>query len=435
MDIRCRTEEGHRVPSTVFLDPWLFPLGTSLAGLTDDLLSRMEIHRTDRTRRARKDAIERKRTCIGNILANLAGMALGPIPDAGRMIAVPTGKTKATRYDREDYPQRILAETLIALEGEGILERHAYIYKQKATTIAPTKEFSTLLAQRKVHMKDIGRQSGGETIWLNARTGEAVLGNEPPAKTLINYADTDESKCLSMEMSKINEMLNGAAIKYAGQSVLPISLVRSFLLRSPNEQIAFNLNGRLWKGFWQNVSSNQRHLITIGGEDIVDLDFSAMFPSMIYLMVTGKLPSDDPYDIPGLEVHRAGAKMGLMSLLSRTGPMKNLAPKLKVLLPEGWTARRLNDVMNARHPALSPFFGKDTGVSLMNTESRILMKLLLDLEGRGIPSLPMHDGIIVKFSDKQAAIEAMLRASKAVLGVALPIKEKPILRSLSSIAA
>ena len=160
----------------------------------------------------------------------------------------------------------------------------------------------------------------------------------------------------------------------------------------------------------------------------MDLDFTAMFATLAYLRATGSLPDGDPYAIRGLEEHRDGAKMALLSLLSRSGPMKALAPELKSALPEGWTARRLVEAVTRCHPAIVHLFGTDVGVELMHQESSVLMAVLLDLANRGIPAMGMHDGFQTRQSDRETAIHVMQSVSARLLGVALPVKEKPIWR-------
>jgi hypothetical protein len=247
-------------------------------------------------------------------------------------------------------------------------------------------------------------------------------------KRLVLYSDTEETIRLRAEVDRIAEVLNSAGIAYAGELVGPIALRRTYLLRSPHDLPRFNLSGRLWGGLWQTTRKSDRHLITIGGEDVADLDFSSMFAVLAYLRVTGRLPEGDPYAIPGLEEHRDGAKMALLSLLSRTGPMKALSPELKAILPEGWTARHLVEIMSRHHRDIAHIFGTDAGVELMHTESNILMAILLELADRNIPALPMHDGINVKISDRGTALDVMQSVSENLLGVALPVNEKPIWR-------
>ncbi len=434
--VRLKGGEDREVESTsVFLDAWLTAEGDALRSVAEHLFVAIQPAPKGRVRSPRRDGMERKRFVVQNIAANLAHLALSPSHVPGNVLAISTAKTKPTRYERTDYPRRILGKTLRELEAAGFLIRHAYRFKQTTTTVEPTVKFRGLLGRFGVRLADIGRDAGGETILLRARQPQEGREddhhrrrNRPPPKRLIQYADTEETMRLRAEVEVVDEMLNAAEIAYDGEPVGPIRLYRSFLLRSPEAPIAFNLLGRLWGGFWQTLDSKLRHRITIGGEDIADLDFYSMHPSMAYLKATGRLPDGDPYDIPGLEKHRDGAKQAVAALLSRAGPMRLLVPKLKAKLPEGWTAKRLVQAAGSRHPVIAHLFGSDCGVELMALESRILMAVLLDLAARGIPSLPLHDGIQTRVSDKEQALEAMRTASEQILGVALAVGEKPIWR-------
>lgn len=426
---------------SIFLDPWLYAKGQSLADLVSDLMPLTAPHHQGRIRAERRDAIRNRHTVVSNIAANLALFALGPSREPGDLLAVSTAKTKPTRYDRQDYPQRILAQTIEALERAGLVIRHPWVFKQKCTTVEPTARLIDMLNLYGVRLRDIGRDAGGETIWLRARDDEERTQGEnrrryngPPRKILVHYADTEETIRLRAEVERINEVLNAAGIAYAGESIAPVALRRMFLLRSDRDPHAFNIGGRLWGGFWQRTKKDKRHLITIGGEDIADLDYSGMFAALAYLKATGRLPSGDPYAVPGLEDHRDGAKLALISLLSRIGGMERLTSKHRSLLPPDWTAWMVEGALTDYHQPIAHLFGKDIGIELMHTESRILMAVLLDLADRGIPALPMHDGINVRVSDWGAAMQAMRTVSERLLGVSLPVVEKTIWRP-SGIAA
>jgi len=198
-------------------------------------------------------------------------------------------------------------------------------------------------------------------------------------------------------------------------------------LRHPGDPAAFNLGGRLFGGFWESLPRGERHSLRINGERVADLDYSGMFPRLAYLAAGAPMlpPDADPYAIPGLEGHRDGAKKALNALLSRTGPMRNLKGDLKAMLPAGMTAAKLTAAVNAHHPALEPLFGTDLGIDLMYTESRILVAALLRLiREHDIPTLPMHDGIMVPQSSKDTAAAIMREEARRITGVDLPVAEK-----------
>lgn len=414
--------------TSVFIDPWLTCQGDALKTLTDTIMSRLSAAapRSPGTRTARSDALARKKLAVSTLLANLAAIACSPHAPPSTRLGVSTAKTKATRYDRLGFPRYLLAETIAALETIGVLKRHPYVFKSLATTVEPTAEFRSSLERHGVRLRDIGREPGGEAIWLNARTGEAPFGNSPLPKMLVPYRDTEETMRLRSEVQRLNGFLNTSAMTFDGEPQLPVALRRTFLLRSPQDTPAFNLSGRLVGGWWQNLKSSERHRIAIAGEDICDLDFVSCFSVLAYLRATGSIPNSDAYDVPGLEGHRDGAKTAMLSLLGRSTEMRRLAPELKALLPDGWTAKRLCEAMARRHPALVPLFGRDVGVDLMFQESQLLVAVLLELEKRSIAAMPMHDGLQVRVSDREETMAVMHEVSVRQLGVALPIKEKPI---------
>ncbi|QND28062.1 hypothetical protein HB773_04610 [Sinorhizobium meliloti] len=429
-------EDPQAIPPTIFLDPWLTTEGDAAKSLSEDIVEKVERGiSTAMTRKARHHAIARRRLVVENITANIVTLALSPHLDPGNHLAIATAKTRPMRYDREDYPRRLLAAVLEALEDQGLLIRHPYVFKERNTTVELTGDLLSSIRRHEVRLADIGRVPGAETIWLNARTGETPFGNQPPPKCLIHYTDTPETVMLRTEMQRINAYLDKSDFRYDGEPQPPVSLRRMFLLKSTEEAPAFNLSGRLFGGWWQDLKSDRRHLITIGGEPIADLDYSSCFANLAYVRSTGSLFQGDPYAIPGLEDHRDAAKLATLSLLSRSHDMRRLSPELKEALPEGWTAKRLVESFANRHPALAESFGRDIGVELMATESRIMVALLLRLETLGIAAMGLHDGIQVAASDRGKAAEAMEEVSERLLGVALPVKEKLIKRPSALLAA
>lgn len=110
--------------------------------------------------------------------------------------------------------------------------------------------------------------------------------------------------------------------------------------------------------------------------------------------------------------------------MSYGSDMKSLPHRLKTQLPDGWTARRLVAAMADRHPHLAPLFGKDVGLELMFTESRILLAAMSRLLDQGVAALPMHDGMMVARGSSDAARKAMEEASMQELGSTLPVAVK-----------
>ncbi|WP_141683935.1 hypothetical protein [Rhizobium sp. AC44/96] len=257
------------------------------------------------------------------------------------------------------------------------------------------------------------RLDGGETILLRSKE------SEDGTTALLEYQDSRTTIAMRRDLEVINRTINSADIRHAGKPIGPTHLVRMF-------QGDFQHHGRLYRGVWQSLPKRDRHLLSINGEAVADLDFSAMFLQLAYLKQGVEMPSGDPYAIPCLAGCRGAVKKLISSLLARKGAALRLPPGLKEELPEGWTMKRFEQAARSKHPAIAGLFGKGLSLRFMLIESRIMVAVLLGLAARGITGLPMHDGLMVAASHKKTAIEVMQQASFDVVGKALPISEKTI---------
>lgn len=412
--------EGTVPPPTPTLmhDPWLTVSESSpLADLAASLHAKLEAASSrNPNRKPRADAAERRLAIVQNLVSNLALVALRHRP--GARLAVQADKRAATRYDRKDLPRGPLIDTLKSLAGDGLAVYRPAVFKHLRTTVEPTARLRSRLTQAGASLADFGRAPGGETVIL-----KAVVGRNRP-KPLVDYPDTGETLRLRTEMKTINDALAGADIRLCGERQPPDQLVRVFLVDGAEAPATFDGHGRLFGGFWQSLPRARRAGLTIGGERLVELDYRAMYVHLAYAHVGATLPAGDPYAVAGLEGHRDAVKKAVASLFFRDGTLRRLSGELRELLPAGWTAKRLSEAVAAKHPAIAHLLGTNIGPSLANTESNILVAVLLRLIGGGVVALPIHDCALVAESAKAAAMAAMREESKRLVGVALPVEEK-----------
>ncbi|TGT57716.1 hypothetical protein EN813_037475 [Mesorhizobium sp. M00.F.Ca.ET.170.01.1.1] len=367
-------------------------------------------------RKPRADAAERRLAIVQNLVANLALVALRHPP--GTRLAVQADKKAATRYDRKDLPRGPLIDTLKSLTEAELAVYHAAIFKHLRTTVEPSARLRSMLTQARVSLADIGRAPGGETVIL-----KAVVGRNRP-KILVDYPDSGETLRLRAEMKTINDALARADIRLYGERQPPDQLVRVFLVGGAEAPATFGGHGRLFGGFWQSLPRARRAGLTIGGERLVELDYRAMYVHLAYALIGATPPAGDPYAVAGLEGHRDAVKKAAASLFFRDGALRRLSGGLRELLPAGWTAKRLSAAVEAKHPAIAALLGTNIGPSLANTESNILVAVLLQLLAQGVVALPIHDCVLVAQSGKAAAMAAMREESRRLVGVALPVEEK-----------
>lgn len=115
------------------------------------------------------------------------------------------------------------------------------------------------------------------------------------------------AKALSPAVKRLNKILSGAVIELDGR-----------FYPAPQYYRVFNLDmngGGRWYHDYQNLSKEERQRMTINGDAVVELDFSALHPRLIYA-AHGIQYDDDPYTIPG--VSRSDAKLVFLQLLYDT---------------------------------------------------------------------------------------------------------------------
>lgn len=413
-------EKGDAAGRDIHHDPWLVPASPTLHALAMSIFEELEAS-SPQPARQRSDAKVRRAAAVGNIVVSLALLARHH-PD-GTRVAVAAKNTRRTRYDSKAFPTGVLIGMVKGMEEAGYLHRRAGMKGQARTTIEPTPRFRQMVAAMEIR---IDRAEGAETIILKASAGR----NRP--KILIDYKDTAETVAMRAEMQAVNAVLGSATITKAGEpAAVPPHMTRLFQIDHKDAPHTFDRHGRLYGGMWQSLPKAERHLLRVNGEEIADLDFTAMFVQLAYREAGLALPNSDPYEgVEGLP--RAAVKLGISALLCRSGAMQRLPADLRKIVGPEWNARRLSAALAKRHPGIAHLFGKGIGLQLMKTESDILLAALGELFAQGIPALPMHDGIMIPASKVETARRAMMRAAQEIVGTALPIIQKAVLPAVES---
>lgn len=426
---RASSEDATEVSGDLMHDPWLTSDGPQLSAIAADIFEQCEGLQPITSRRPRRDAVERRRRITDNLVANLAELVLRH--PAAQGVAVSAKNDAKTRYDRSDFPREVVGQIVASLEAVGLVLRDEGSWHGSRTSIRPSGCLRAKIAAS-VKANEVGRSPGGETIILRAKSDRGHRGRY---KSLIDYFDTDETRRLRSEMSRINAALNAAAITVDGVQCGPVHLTRRFQIVAPDAPHTFDQHGRVYGGFWINMHRADRHRIRINDEGVADLDFTAMFTQLAYLHVGLPMPEGDPYagfnglgiggdDGGRAEGHRDAVKRGLNAFYFRSGRMERLPSEVKSRLGKGWNATRFAKAIRERHAPIKHLFGTGIGLRFMYTESCVLVRTLLDLADVGVVALPVHDGILVPVSQQQIALSAMQAASRAIVGVALPVKAK-----------
>ncbi len=277
--------------------------------------------------------------------------------------------------------------------------------------------------------------TGRESILLRqakmrrGKTTEAAEWVEDAGK-LIPYRDNTTTRRYRAEMAAVNDWLAHAPIACGlefrletkeaegegGTHRVLIDPHKRFLWRSFT-QGSFECGGRLWGGFWQDLSKAERlQGLTIAGERVCILDYGQMGPRLLYGLAGKDLPpalAEDCYAIPGYERCRKGIKKLFNAALFRsTQPTRFPAGTLGCFPPRTGCFPVIDAILQAHAPVKDYLFrGADIGHHLQYLESSVMVDLLLSLKAAGLPAaLPVHDAVIVPVSCSSIAREGMRTA-------------------------
>jgi hypothetical protein len=418
--------------SSVMFNPWLTSSLKTVQATAENILFNYESLAPRKQRRMKARDRENLATMLHTVVANLAWAAAKEIDPATIGISLRTSKQKVTRYDRPGFSGlpnvlRVFAENL----GRISLQRSSRKGIASQITLAPIEmEFWRPFTFRSEDFSEV--IEARETICLSRTERDYVDGSV--TRELIHYEDSHESRRYREEMARINAYLAKSDLRMESDTG-PLTatsirhLRRHFKLPPENDDRSprFDLGGRLFGGWWQELPRERRHAIRIGGEPIADLDFASMFLRLAYLEAGIPPPEGDLYAaIPGFSDPRwrDGVKKVVSAMLFRDSPMTRLPRGLTGELPPYLRATTVRSAIRKAHPALAQVLESGIGLHLMFVESQILVAALLRLVDLGIPALPMHDGLMVPRSKATTAAGEMLEASLRVTGFRLPISLK-----------
>ena len=413
----------------LMFDPWLTSSHRFVTATADNITAAREARAAPRLRKVKQRDRENIQAIMRTIFANLAYAAVIQ-PEAAPVIGISlrTSKQPRSRYDRRGFTR--LPDVLKELSGT-LLTLVVSTQKGVASNIIASSGFGQELRRFRFGEQHFAQAEGRETICLSRTERDYVEGTA--TREWIDYEDTSETRRYRAEMATINAFLAKADLAMAPDGSPPVitsirHLRRYFNLPpgvEANER--FDLGGRLFGGWWQQLPRGRRQAIRIKGEPIADLDFSSMFLRLAYLQAGLRPPDGDLYamvtDLSDPQ-WREGVKKLVSSMLFRTSPLAKIPRDLKGELPAGVWTKRLRTAILEAHPALAATFETGIGFRLMFVESKILVHTLLRLTDQRIPALAMHDGLMVARSKAGAAMVAMTEACREITGHRLPISLK-----------
>lgn len=352
---------------------------------------------------------------LGCIFANLASSQLRKKPKA---IAIPLSKQELGRKNTPRILNDTLKDVLETLCGAfaGALKLDIGSYDSgRRSTIHPLPYIAELITTYHLRKSDFNTKER-QPIILRARKTPDQKRKGKPGKEL-ELPDTPEVKVLQDQINQINAFIKQQDIRYVGDRP-EINEERLTIYRVFNNG-RLDEGGRLYGGFWQQLSSEEREEdILINGEHVVGPDYGQMAVSILYALEGIQMPLEDAYELKGWEDYRDGVKRYINKLLhDDTG-----TPKAKKSDFIGCRYKKVETITEAlrkdvfeQHKAIAHHFNGSTSGKLFYVESNLLVHVLLELQNKGICALPVHDSLYVAHVNLEETIKTMKTAFKDLL--------------------
>jgi hypothetical protein len=252
---------------------------------------------------------------------------------------------------------------------------------------------------------------------------------------LINYAETRQTHALRRRLATLNEYLGSIELSIEHPAIVRIGNYSIFAgpelcgiddgltcIWAPTPYVKRAFCRRSWcmggryYGFWQQFPSHVRSALRINGESVSRLDYSAMH-TMIFCNDAGIKLDRHPYDVDGYS--RGEVKDGLnIAYNAKTLPAARgaLAAKSaerdgrKMTASDHQRAAQVIDAIGEAHPGIVAAFGSDSGAAIQYRDSEIMRRVMEACAQEGIPSLPVHDELVIPCRHESRVEEIMVDA-------------------------
>lgn len=415
-------EVGSSLPAAFSFDPEKRSASPALSEAIRRAVSLLESREASLGARKRRRSAEDRRKFILAVEAIICNLVAARLASPDGLLAVPRDANvmwPARRYRSPVYGSHFLAAIDLMTDPEvGLAEIVTKGFKvdsehRQLTTIVATPAFSDLLGTGP-SWADLRRNTASEVVVLRGRK-DPKTGIAPT----LDYPDTATTRRLRKDVQRLNRYLGAApliVLPPSGPDATPIDPTRRTVRRIFNNGV-WTEGGRFFDGFWETMPKAERFerlriatAETPEGEQIVNVDYGQLFPSLAYAMQDLPRPDPDLYDVRGDGRHRDGFKRLLNALLFATQQMTRWPTDTSSEFPAGTKLQAVLAEIAIYHEPIAHLFGTGIGFRLMNMESAILLDALFRLYAAGVTALPLHDSILVAASHEMAARDAMQEA-------------------------
>ena len=200
---------------------------------------------------------------------------------------------------------------------------------------------------------------------------------------------------------------------------------------------SWELNGRFYGGWWQQISKEDRKKIKIDDYPTVEVDYKGLHASILAAQMGMYQPKRDIYSLgrqilPQFDLKKQRQIMKMLVLTAINAKNRNDAcSAFRFDSEEAELSRLTNPELNLLldefiklHPYLESSLGSDQGIKLMNLDSQITSIIINKFVEQRRPILSVHDSYIVKTTDVELLRDIMKLASLEVVGTDLSAEQE-----------
>jgi hypothetical protein len=280
------------------------------------------------------------------------------------------------------------------------------------TTLAPGAKLVSRIEKYGITVSDNAPSLDQEPIVLRASKKPRQQSAD-----LVEYRDTPETHRLRKEMQDINAWLAQADIKCDLSKVL----VNYRYLRRIFNNGSFEEGGRLYGGFWQSLSSDDRLTgISMNGDGVAECDYGQMSLVLLYAEAGETPPEGDLYDLSAQGIPtdcRKGIKKVIQAIINSQKLPTRMPGGVRKDFPRRYTVEKVIEAVRLKHDRVFDLMTSNAGLRLFRKESDILVEVLLTLMNQGVVALPIHDGVVVADEDQEKTIQTMKSVFKKQTGI------------------
>jgi hypothetical protein len=248
-----------------------------------------------------------------------------------------------------------------------------------------------------------------------ASSTRAPWGTKVRGRTL-KFERTGKARLLEEQVRDLNSFLDTFDLRGGEHR----GYVRIFN-QGDREDFDWNKGGRLYSqgdNSCQRLKQEDRRRMTINGEKVCEIDIRASYLTIFHAHYGAPLDLEcDPYDLPGLgAAARNVVKLWFVATFGNDGHLERWPNEIarehreKHGRPLGkqYPVKRIREIALQHYPLLENWGSDGFGwADLMFIEREAMLGAMLKLMGDGIPSLSIHDSLIIPVSKREIA-EAVL---------------------------